>query len=307
MDVINEIKKQFKSGNIIMQLIIINVAVFVIINIFALIFFLFNIGGANGFVLIDWLAVPASLKILMYRPWTLISYMFTHQGFMHILFNMLWLFWFGKIFLEFLDRKKLLSVYLLGGISGAVLYILAYNIFPAFEPWIEASNAIGASASVYAIVVAISAYAPNYEINLLLIGRIKIKYIALFVLAIDLLSIPQGNAGGHISHLGGALFGYLFAVQLKNKRDISAGFSSFIESIAAMFSSKPKMTVKSNKYTKKSASSDIKEKGASDIEFNKRKATEQEIIDKILEKISKSGYESLSKSEKETLFKASKK
>jgi len=307
MDILNEIKKQFKSGNIIMQLIIVNVAVFVLINIIALVFFLFNIGNAESFVLINWLAVPASLKSLLYRPWTIFTYMFLHQGFMHILFNMLWLFWFGKIFLEFIDKKKLLSVYLLGGISGALLYILAYNTFPAFKPWLASSYALGASASVYAIVVAISTYSPNYSINLLFIGRVQIKYIAIFVIIIDVLSISQGNAGGHIAHLGGALFGYLFAIQLKKNKDISLGFTNFIDDLASKFTSKPKMRVKSNKFKKKRAGFDVKEKAESDIDYNKRKATEQEIIDAILDKISKSGYNSLTKKEKETLFKASKK
>jgi len=308
MDVINEIKKQFQSGNIIIKLIIVNVAVFVLINILALVFFLFSIGGTDKFALVDWLAVPASLNNLLYKPWTIFTYMFFHQGFMHILFNMLWLYWFGKIFLEFIDKKKLLSVYLLGGISGAVLYILAYNTFPAFKPWLPISYALGASASVYAIVVAISAYSPNYTINLLFIGRVQIKYIAVFVVVLDILSISQGNAGGHIAHLGGALFGYLFAMQLKKNNDISSGFTNFVDDLSSKFSSSPKMQVKSNKFKKKRrAGFDTKEKSESDIDYNKRKGTEQEIIDSILDKISKSGYNSLTKKEKETLFKASKK
>jgi len=193
MDVILEIKKRYKNGGIIFRLIFINTIVFLLINLIALIFFLFSIGDTERFTLINWLAVPADLHVLLYRPWTILSYMFLHQDFLHILFNMLWLFWFGNIFLEYLDSKRLLSVYLLGGISGAILYIGAYNLFPAFEPVIAGSIALGASASVYAIVVGISAYTPEYSIGLLFLGRIKLKYIALIVVVIDLLSIPKGN------------------------------------------------------------------------------------------------------------------
>ncbi len=308
MDVLNEIKKQYKTGGILIQLIIINVSVFVIVGITGALFFLFKQWGVYNDLVLNWLAVPADLKVLLYRPWTIFTYMFLHQAFMHIVFNMLWLFWFGKIFLEFIDKKKLLSVYLLGGISGAALYILAYNVFPVFENPKVIPYALGASASVYAIVVAISTYAPNYTINLLFIGRVQIKYTIIVLIIIDILLIPLGNAGGHIAHIGGALFGYLFAMQLKKNKDISSGFTNFVDDLSSKFSSKTKMKVKSNKFRKKrNAGSDIKEKTESDMNYNKRKATEQEIIDIILDKISKSGYNSLTKKEKETLFKASKK
>jgi len=309
MDVILEIKKHYKNGGIIFRLIFINVAVFILINLIALIFFLFSIGNTEKFTFIDWLAVPADMHLLLFRPWTLITYMFLHQDFLHILFNMLWLFWFGRIFLEYLDPKKLLSVYLLGGISGAALYIASYNLFPVFEPMIAGSIALGASASVYAIVVGISAFAPDYSIGLLFLGRVKLKYIAIFVVVLDLLSIPKGNAGGHIAHLGGALFGVLFAIRLKKGNDITKGFSSLLDSFQSMFKSSPKMKVTSNKYakTQKPTSDSQSKKTQSDKEYNKKKAINQAEIDRILDKISKNGYESLTKEEKDTLFDMSKK
>ncbi len=293
-----EVKRMYYSGNIIIRLIFINVAVFLIINIIGLFSFLFTGAGAESLGLIDWLAVPADLGKLLYRPWTLVTYAFLHYDFLHILFNMLWLYWFGKIFLEFLSSKQLLNIYLLGGISGAALYILAYNIFPAFSQAVPYSYALGASAAVYAVVIAIAAFVPDYSIILMFIGRVQIKYIAIFVVVLDLLSISGGNAGGHIAHLGGALFGFLFATQIKSGSDITAWFGRFTTDIASWFKSKPKMHVTENKF---------KNKPTSDIEYNHQKAVNQEVIDKILEKISKSGYNSLTKKEKEILFKMSNK
>ncbi len=293
-----EVKRMYYSGNIIIRLIFINVAVFLLINIIGLFSFLFTGAGAESLGLIDWLAVPADLGKLLYRPWTLVTYAFLHYDFLHILFNMLWLYWFGKIFLEFLSSKQLLNVYLLGGISGAALYILAYNVFPAFSQSVPYSYALGASAAVYAVVIAIAAFVPDYSIILMFIGRVQIKYIAIFVVVLDLLSISGGNAGGHIAHLGGALFGFLFATQIKSGSDITAWFGKFTNDIASWFKAKPKMRVTENKF---------KNKPASDIEYNQQKAVNQEVIDKILEKISKSGYNSLTKKEKEILFKMSNK
>ncbi|MCF6242474.1 MAG: rhomboid family intramembrane serine protease [Bacteroidales bacterium] len=293
-----EIKRMYYSGNIIIRLIFINVAVFLIINIIGLFSFLFTGAGTESLGLINWLAVPADLGKLLYRPWTLITYAFLHYDFLHILFNMLWLYWFGKIFLEFLSSKQLLSLYLLGGISGAALYILAYNVFPAFSQAVPYSYALGASAAVYAVVIAIAAFVPDYSIILMFIGRVQIKYIAIFVVVLDLLSISGGNAGGHIAHLGGALFGFLFATQIRSGSDITAWFGKLTNDIAAWFKSKPKMRVTENKF---------KNKPTADIKYNQQKAADQEVIDKILEKISKSGYNSLSKKEKEILFKMSNK
>lgn len=294
-----EIKRMYYSGNIIIKLIFVNVAVFLLINILGLFSFLFTGSGIAGLGIIDWLAVPSSLGRLLTRPWTIITYAFLHYDFLHILFNMLWLYWFGKIFLEFLNQRQLLSVYLLGGISGAILYMMAYNIFPVFSAAVNYSYALGASAAVYAVVVAISAFVPDYSIILMFIGRVKIKYIALFVVILDLLSISGGNAGGHIAHLGGALFGFLFAMQIKSGSDITAWFTSITGKISDIFKSKPKMRVTENKFKKK--------RPVSDMDYRKQQAADQAVIDKILEKISKSGYNSLSKEEKEILFRMSNK
>ncbi len=285
-----EIKASFKEGNSLAKLIYINLGVFVVVKLFKVILFLFNVNA--GFDPVHWLAVPADLAKLITRPWTLVTYMFLHEGFLHILFNLLWLYWFGKIFLQYLSEKSLLNVYLLGGLAGAGLYILAFNLFPVFQAAVPVSFALGASAAVLAIVIAISVYTPDYTLNLLFIGPVKLKYIALFVVGLDILSIAGSNAGGHIAHLGGALFGYFFARKINRGEDITKGFGKFVDTVFSWFKPKQKMKV-------------THKKEATDMEYNKRKAEEQEEIDKILDKIALSGYKSLSKHEKDILFKMS--
>ena len=210
-DIFTNLKRTFNSGNILAKLIYINVGLFVIIRLASVILMLFNLGG---FPFLQYLQVPSSPELLLYRPWTIITYMFTHFDFLHILFNMLWLYWFGGLFLTFFSERQLGGLYLLGGIAGAVLFLVAYNIFPYFRTVAAYSYLMGASASVMAIVFAVSFYRKDLEIGLFLIGRIKLIYLALFTFVIDLLAITSTNAGGHIAHIGGALFVAGMAVNL---------------------------------------------------------------------------------------------
>jgi len=288
MGILDQIKQTFRQGSNLIRLIYINVAVFLFLKVLEVLAFLFGFSGITD-ALLPWLAVPADLPQLITRPWTLFTYMFLHTGFFHILFNLLWLYVFGRIFLMYLNEKRLLSVYLVGGLSGAALYILAFNIFPAFQDAVPMSVALGASASVMAIVIAISVYIPNFTINLLLIGPVKLKYIAIFTIVLDILSIPSSNSGGHIAHLGGALFGYLYIAQHRRGRNITRSFDRVMDRLFSMFKPRPKFRV-------------THKRPMSDVEYNKWKAERQERIDEILEKIAKNGYESLSREEKEILF-----
>jgi hypothetical protein len=210
---------------------------------------------------------------------------------LHILFNILWLYWFGRIFLEFLDEKKLLGVYILGGLAGAILYILSFNLFPAFAQILPVSRALGASAAVLAIVISISVYVPNYTITLLFIGPVRLKYIAAFMIVLDIISIAGSNAGGHIAHLGGALFGWLFIRQYRKGYDLTRGINRLFKKTSAWFSPKSRLKVEYKK-------------SATDYDYNMQKAERQKLIDDILDKISKSGYDSLTKEEKEILFRS---
>ncbi len=288
-----EIKRVFRQATTLSRLIYINIAVFLVVNIIYALMFLLNIKDP-AWSPVQWLAVPADLGQLIRKPWTLVTYMFLHEQFLHILFNMLWLFWFGRIFLEYLDPKRLMNVYLLGGLAGAGLYILAFNTFPVFEAGREISVALGASAAVYAIVIAMAAYVPDYTVYVFLIGPVKIKYIAMVVVLFDILSIPSINSGGHIAHLGGGLFGLLFALRYRQGKDITKGFGRFMDRVGTLFKRKPKIHVSYKK-------------PETDMEYMKRKADEQKEIDRILDKIAKAGYESLTKEEKEILFRMSNK
>ncbi|MBI9037677.1 MAG: rhomboid family intramembrane serine protease [Bacteroidales bacterium] len=295
---LEEIKVFFKQKSTLSQLVLINIIVWVAIRILDAIFFLF--ASPDISVLIQWLAVPADIGIFITRPWTILSYMFLQYDFFHILFNMLWLFWFGKIFTEYLSSKQLLSTYILGGFSGAFLYIFAFNIFPAFQEVLPHSVALGASASVMAIVVAIAFYVPDYTISLMFLGRIKIIYIAIAYFIIDFIMINSGNAGGHIAHIGGALWGYMFIRLLKKGNDMSKIFDKVNLKGFFNFFLKEKKPKFQNVYTNNS-------RPMTDEDYNFEKSKKQEEIDKILEKISKSGYQSLTKKEKEFLFKVSNK
>ncbi len=294
---VEDFKAKFRSGNPITRLILINVALFLFVSIFRIITFL---SGESGiFILVeefikDNLAISLSFVDLAQKPWTLITYMFTHFSLMHIFWNMITLYWFGQLFINYTNSKKLIPLYLLGGISGALLTLILFTAIPAFQPFIGAPM-IGASAGVTAIIVATATLIPNVNMNMMFIGPVKLIYVALFVIFIDVLNVASyDNIGGNISHLGGALMGYLFIFQYKRGVDFSKGINRFFDWISGLLSIKPKSKMKVA-YKRK----------VTDEEYNYNKKVEQENIDRILDKISKSGYESLSKSEKDILFKAS--
>ena len=286
-----EIKKAFIRANYLTRLIYINLIVFTIIKFLNVFAFLMQ---KDTFDIILFLGLPADISNLIVKPWTIITYMFTHENFIHLLFNLLWLYFGGKIFLKYLNYKQLISTYFLGGAFGGLMYIFAFNFFPVFEEKLTFSIAIGASASVLAILIAISSYIPNYSVNINLIGNIKLKHIAFISIFIDILSIPKGNSGGHIAHLGGALYGFLYINQLKKGKDWSNWFNRIFDYLTTFLFYQ---RIAKNK----------KSRFKSDYKWNKEKDLSKNEIDKILDKISKSGYESLNKKEKEILFKASKK
>lgn len=289
--IFTNLKNTFRAGNILAKLIYINVGLFILIRLMGVIFLLFNIPGIS---FLQYLQMPSSPELLLYRPWTVITYMFTHFDFLHILFNMLWLYWFGGLFLNFFSERQLGGLYLLGGIAGAVLFMLAYNIFPYFQTVASSSYLMGASASVMAIVFAVSFYRKDLEINLFLIGRVKLIYLALFTFVIDLLAITSDNAGGHIAHIGGALFGIWFAMRIKKGKDLTAPMNRLLDWVVNLGKRKPKMKV-------------TYKRAETDYEYNARKNRESADLDAILDKLKHSGYESLSADEKRQLFDASKK
>lgn len=293
------VREFFKGDNALSRLIIINIAVFLLVNVIGLFLWLFETSGED--LLIPWLAVPADTAVLIRRPWTLVTYMFYQQDLLHILFNMIVLYFGGRIFQEFLGDKRLTATYLLGGLVGAAFFILAYNGFPVFNEDMPYALALGSSASVLAILVAAATYVPDYTVQLFLFGRVKLKHIAIVFIVIDVLSIQRGNPGGHIAHLGGALWGYISIVLMK--RGI-IDFSIFIPGFSkdpAQRSRRQRRQWKTYKTTTESG-----DRPLSDDEYNKRKIVRQQKMDEILDKISKFGYDYLSQEEKEFLFKSGK-
>jgi membrane associated rhomboid family serine protease len=293
MSFADEIKLTFRNGSALTRLIYINTGVFILITLGSGIGYLMN-NQELQLKIMNVLAVPSSLSILLKRPWTIITYMFTHKDILHILFNMLWLYWFGIIFLEYLDQKKLVAVYLFGGICGALIYILSFNVFPVFRSVVDSSVAIGASASVMAIVIAAAVYVPDYAVNLLFIGRVKIKYIALAIFILTSFMDFSVNSGGKLAHIGGALFGYIYIINLRRGRDLGKWINQAVDFFATYFRPGKKMKV-------------TYKKPVTDYDYNKARAERQEKINKILEKISKGGYDSLTKEEKDLLFRESQK
>ena len=290
--IITNLKRSFQAGSILKKLIFINIAVFILIRLLGILLLLFNL---QDFPILLYLQLPASPTALLSRPWTLFTYMFTHFEFLHILFNMLWLYWFGELFLQVFNERQLGGLYVLGGLAGALLFVVSYNLFPYFQEVASFSFLMGASASVMAIVFAISFYRKEIEIHLLLFGRIKLIYLALFTFVIDLLAMTSDNAGGHIAHIGGALFGIWFASRYAQGKDLTAPINRLIDKLVNLGKRKPKMSVtyggRSNK----------------DWEYNARKQQQAANIDAILDKLKRSGYGSLSADEKKQLFDASKK
>ena len=284
--IIEDIKNAWnKKDNGLIKIILINVIVFVgasIIQVFL------TVSGLSSIfnVVLNKLMLPASFSTFILQPWSIITYFFLHMNFMHILWNMLFLYWFGKIIYDNIGNNALISLYILGGIIGGLLYMATYNIVPYYTDRVSESLMLGASAGVFSVVVGSATLMPNYSFYLLLIGPVRIKYIAVFYVLLSFFDVAGSNAGGEIAHLGGAFIGYVFIKQLQNGVNIGDGIIKILNFFGEI---------------KK------KERKKENIRQSEFKDTTQDEVDKILDKISESGYSSLSKKEKEKLFNASKK
>ncbi len=298
---LDEFKNAFnRPDNGLMQIILINLAVFVVLIVLRVLLTLTGGGGAYN-AMMHWLMLPSSVPEFLTRPWTLVTYFFLHERFFHILFNLLFLYWFGKIIKEFLGGSKVVNLYVLGGLAGGVFYILIYNTIPFFAERVDTSMMLGASAGVFAVVVGAATFMPNYTIFMMFIGPVKIKYIALFYVILAFAQSTGQNAGGELAHLGGAALGFVYIRQLQNGTDLGKWIQSFLLFIKSFFVRQPKVKVsyrKDPKTRKRPSTSSSAQKSTTD--------TSQEEIDAILDKISQSGYESLTKGEKQKLFDASK-
>jgi membrane associated rhomboid family serine protease len=296
----DEFKSAFqRPNNAHIQLIIINVTIFLVIGFFSVIG---EISGAKAFsdFLYNQFTIPPTIAEYLTRPWTLITYMFAHSRWdiFHILFNMLVFYWFGRLFVEYLGSDKLTALYILGGLAGGLVYLLMFNTVPYYIERSGFPGMVGASAAVYAIVVATATLIPNYTFYLLFFGPVRIKYIAGFYVVISFLGTTQENAGGNLAHLGGALIGFIYLKQLQAGVNWGGWITVTLDWFKDLFSSKPKVKVTYRGEAEKP------KKAATKVTVSK---STQDEIDAILDKISERGYESLTKEEKEKLFNASKK
>ena len=294
MSLINDLKLQYSVGDMTIKLIFWNIILFAVPEIVFAILKLFLV-SANYY---DYVALSNVAMDLLYKPWTLISHSFFHGGFFHILSNLLMLNFVGKQFVTFFTQKQLLGLYILGGIFGGLVYIISYETLPLLAN--QHSLLVGASASVMAILWALTTYQPMMEVRLMLIGTIKLWHIAVVFLIIDLIQLPMNNTGGHLAHLGGAFFGFLYIKLLRNGTDLTAYVSLVIDGMVGLFSGRNKTPFKKVHRNQKPYSAP---KTVSKIVV---KDKTQQQIDEILDKISQSGYDSLSQDEKSFLFKVGK-
>ncbi|RMG83448.1 MAG: rhomboid family intramembrane serine protease [Bacteroidetes bacterium] len=307
-----DLRDQFRMGNMVTRLVILNVVVFVVVNIVKLLLLLFNGWDSSSTAFSDFLhffSLSSSAWTILTHPWTIVTHMFLHEGLFHVLFNMLFLYWFGRIVGDFIGDRKILPLYLVGGLIGGAAYFASFNLLGYSNAGV--GYALGASAGVMAIVVAAGAIAPDYIMRLLFLGNVKLKYIAGGLLVLDLVGIGNNyNTGGHFAHLGGAFFGWFFIEQLKKGNDLSIPVNRFLDKIFDFFSETfsgafrrgPRVIYRNPNAKKKAAKG-----GRAPRSGNDSGPDYQERLDRILDKIKQSGYESLTAEEKEFLFNASNK
>jgi membrane associated rhomboid family serine protease len=288
-NLLQDIKSYFNNNMVLYRLVLINVVVFIGVNFIDLFGFLFGLSFSLDKLLRLFFGLEAGVANFIWKPWTIISYMFLHDDIFHILFNMLFLTWTGKLFAEYLGQQKLSATYFLGGICGGLFYMIAYQIFPAFANHNQAIL-IGASAGVLAVFFAAATLLPNYTTQLLFLGSIKLKFLAIIMFLLYAFSIPSGNAGGHIAHIGGALFGFVSIKFLQSGTDITKWFTKLFS-----FKSKSRKNMKVVYRSNENA----------DEIYLKKQSMTQENLDRILDKINRSGFDSLTADEKEFLYKAS--
>ncbi|MBC7923276.1 MAG: rhomboid family intramembrane serine protease [Ferruginibacter sp.] len=304
--ILDDFKNAFRrKNNGLIQIILLNVSVFLALIVLRVVLTLAgaSLDASTGkpviyeFIL-EQLVLPSAPDRLLYKPWTLFTYFFSHEGIFHLLFNMLFLYWFGKLIDEYLGNRRLVNLYLLGGLMGGLLYVAMYNLLPYFAGQVDSSTLIGASGAVFAVVVGAATLMPNYTFHLLLLGPVRIKYIAAFYVVLSFAQSIGDNAGGAIAHLGGALLGFVFITQLRRGNDLGKPLTVISEWFGRLFRKKPVMRVTYQNKAKSTYSGYANPNPGYSI-------PNQDEIDNILDKISRSGYESLTREEKQKLFRAS--
>jgi membrane associated rhomboid family serine protease len=299
---LDDFRSEFnKPNNTLVQLILVNTIVFLLLLILKVILTLAEMSGVYNLI-VDQMRLPAALGTFITKPWTMITYFFTHEDVFHILFNMLFLYWFGRLIDEYLGNRRLVALYMLGGLAGGLAYMAIYNLLPYFQEQVGESRMLGASAAAFAVAVGASTLLPNYTFHLLFFGPVRIKYIAFFYIVLSLARSIGPNAGGDLSHLGGALVGFLFIKMLQNGTDLGQPIYWVMDGWQSLFRKKPPVKVS---YRQRSSASLSTGAYAAPSSPSAVAMPDQDEIDAILDKISRSGYESLTREEKQKLFRAS--
>ncbi|WP_306353064.1 rhomboid family protein [Flavobacterium sp. '19STA2R22 D10 B1'] len=288
MNILDDLKLQYKMGGIAQRLIFWNIGLYIVSLIF---FYSFQLGIFN---LPNWLALSSDPLVVLVRPWTLLTYAFFHAGFLHLLFNMMVLHFASRLFLTYFTQKQFLGLYLLSAIFAGIIFVLSYVVLG------NVNIIVGASGAIMAILVGVATYAPYMQLRLLLIGNVKLWHVAFVIVLLDLIQLPMGNTGGHIAHLGGAFFGFFYIKMLQNGTDLTKGITAVLDWAVTLF--KPRKSTPFKKVHKNKTSPNFTPTSRATVTKDKS----QQQIDEILDKISQSGYDSLSKEEKEFLFKAGK-
>ena len=296
----NDIRNSIRSGNTLIGLIVANVVVFVSLNlimVLAEIFFRIKLDD----LVRDYLALPSNLYKIPFRAYTLITYAFMHQDIWHIFFNMIFMYWFGQIIQEYVGQRRLLALYFLGALAGAIAFVAGFNLIPAYSGFAERATLLGASGAVYAIVVGAATLAPNYQVNLLFLGPVRIVYIAAFYILLSFMELRSSNSGGNLAHLGGALIGYLFITQLRNGNDWGRPINAIADWLSDLGRKRKNMRVTYSAPRKEAVTAGrIGSRTAPTSEF-----PDQAEIDALLDKVNAVGYDKLTTEEKQKLFKAS--
>lgn len=285
----DNLQSRFRNGTTLVRLIFLNVGIWLTVKLVGFVLTLLAIDGQGW---LGYLEMPAACDTLLHRPWTVLTYMFLHTEFFHLFFNMLCLYWFGQLFLGYFSQKQLVGVYILGGLAGALAYFGAYNLLPYFAGKVGGSYLLGASASIMGIILAIAVAEPNYPIRLFLIGEIRMKYVAAITVLISVFGVTGGNAGGELAHLGGALMGFLYARMWRKGHDLAWPINRLFDLCANLF----------GRRRSKPRKAKFGQRPKTDAEYNQTKVRDDAEIDRILDKIKRSGYQSLTERERETLF-----
>ncbi|MBC3783689.1 rhomboid family intramembrane serine protease [Spirosoma utsteinense] len=291
-----------KPNNTLVQLILVNTVVFLVLLLAKV---GFTMGGQldTYYLIRAQLMIPGGIVDFLHKPWTLFTYFFAHDEIFHILYNMLFLYWFGRLIDEYLGNRRLVGLYIMGGLAGGLLYLLMYNTVPYFQNTSDSARMLGASAAAFSVAVGAATLLPNYTFHLLFFGPVRIKYIVFFFIVMSIAQSAGANAGGNLAHLGGALMGFMYVKLLQNGTDLGRPIYWVMEGWSNIL--RPKPAVKVSYRQRSSASTQATSYAAAGGQPSTLSTPDQDEVDMILDKISRSGYESLTREEKQKLFRAS--